>query len=152
MGLRVSKDQLQSLMSQGATLGPSVKLPEPEKPTEHNPGGVYRIVIPNWRPPTLNQLMRGKVKTQIALSKACKAMVAGYGREVPRAGGKRKVSLLIELEGRQKEMDADAPWKGLLDALVFCGLLIDDHSRYVQFGEFEQCRGASQTVITLEDV
>lgn len=154
MGFHLAKSDVQKLMASGATLGPSVQLPREEKKAAHKPGNIYRMTIPNWKPPTLNVLMRGKIKTRIALGKATKAIVAGYAlkEEVPKAGGRRRVNVFVVLEGRQREADTDAYWKGLLDALVSCGLLLGDKSAHVQLGEVMHERGKSGTVIVLEDL
>jgi hypothetical protein len=98
--------------------------------------------------------MRGKIRTRIALGKAAKAMVAGYAmmQRIPKATGRRRVSLEVTLEGRQREADADAYFKGLLDALVSCGLLLGDKTSEVQLGDVTHKRGVRGTVIVLEDV
>lgn len=116
---------------------------------------IHRITILHWRPATLNKLMRGKIKDRIKYRQVDHAMVAGYAHKegVPRALGKRRVSLEITLTGKQKEFDVDSPWKGLFDALVSCGQLLGDTVHLVQIGELSFTRGTEpKTVILLEDL
>lgn len=88
----------------------------------------YELWIQRWRPPLLNQfvgrhwqaLHRAKVQTADLLH------VLAIQQGVPGATGLRRLALTIRLWGRQKQCDADAPWKVLLDSLKRAGLLIDD--------------------------
>jgi hypothetical protein len=78
------------------------------------------------------------------------ACVTGAG--VPRAEGKRRVSLEIHLGPRQRGGDPDAYWKSTLDALVSCGALVDDRKEMVDLGEVTYLRAKTRaTVIILEE-
>jgi Holliday junction resolvase RusA-like endonuclease len=115
----------------------------------------YRLTIDNWRPATLNRLMRGKIRTRIKLSEIDKNMVCAYAihHRIPRALGRRRVDLLITLKGRDKEADVDAYWKSTLDSLVNAGMLIDDHRAYCELGDVTFNRGERRsTTISLTDL
>lgn len=111
------------------------------------------IYIPNWRPAPLNQLLRGHWKAH-KLKKNDRELVHFYALQydIPKAKGRRRVSLQITYCGRQKEYDSDNAWKSVLDALVRCGQLIDDNPKHVVIGPVIQTRGkTTSTTITLED-
>ena len=115
----------------------------------------YIIQIPNWRPATLNSLMNvhwGKVKK---LKDADKAMVATYGRNIPKATGKRRVTFSILTPKGMRKVDPDSILKSGLDALVCCGLLVDDSDKYVEVMPVTQGRPEVAwrgTLIRLEDI
>ncbi len=121
----------------------------------------HSVFIKNWRPTPLNRLMFAKVRDRIKRLKADKEMVFWHMRhaEIPKATGKRRVSLEIVLEGRQRASDADSPWKVLLDALVASGQLVGDSLESVELGTISYQRKArgredvvAGTLIVLEDV
>jgi hypothetical protein len=104
------------------------------------------------QPPTLNQLMRGHIRTRIRLGKQFRAVVAGRWRG-PKATGKRRVSIEIVLGPRQRGADPDAFFKAVGDSLVKCGALKDDTRHGVEWGPVTYSRGPEQgTVIILEDI
>lgn len=116
---------------------------------------LHRIVCPNWRPTPDNNLTDGSHwAKKHRLKKQDKAMIKTYAMlaNVLRATGKRLVSLEITLSGRQQEADPLAYGKSLNDALVSCGMLIDDSDRYMVWGGVTYSRGEPQTVIVLEDL
>ena len=116
---------------------------------------IHRITIPQWRPATINWLMYAKVLRRIKLRKADDEMVGCYARQqdIPRALGKRRVSLEITLTGRQKETDPGAYEKSLADSLVKCGMLMGDSRQFVEYGTVTYSRGVTGgTVIVLEDL
>ena len=55
-------------------------------------------------------------------------MVCTYAwqAKIPRATGKRRVSLHVTLGKGMREFDYDAPWKSLNDAMKHAGLIVDD--------------------------
>jgi hypothetical protein len=100
----------------------------PLRANEVATSGTHRFFIPGWRPMRLNQMIG---RNKYAVSRAKKKeyeMVGAYAilAMVPRATGRRSVRLEVVLEGRQQRVDQDAYSKVVLDALVECGLLIDD--------------------------
>lgn len=114
------------------------------------------LIIPGFRPPALNRLMRGKIKDRIRLGREARERIAVAARAwgVRRAVGvKRRVSLEITLTGRQKPLDVDAVWKAILDGLVHAGLLVDDSCRWAALGEVVFLRGeVTSTKIILDDL
>lgn len=110
--------------------------------------------IPGWLPCRLNQLL-GHWSTRHRLKKADRETVGLYARQagIPRARGKRRVSLVLTLAPRQRAADPDAWWKSVLDALTACGLLVDDNRQGCELGSVTFQRGRQKaTTIILEDV
>jgi hypothetical protein len=83
----------------------------------------YTLDIPRWRPALLNELMRS-VKDKIHLKKLDRKMVCTYAwqAKIPRATGKRRVSLHVTLGKGMREFDNDAYQKSLYDAMKHAGL------------------------------
>ena len=114
----------------------------------------YVITIPDWNPTPLNKLL-GHWAKAARKKKADARMVWAYAvsAHVPKAAGKRSVELTITLAPRQRAFDPDAPWKGLLDALVRCGLLTDDNRQGVELMPIKYERGERKaTRIILKDL
>jgi hypothetical protein len=113
----------------------------------------YTLEIPRWYPATINQLMHS-VRGKIRLKKADREMIAGYvmAKRIPRAEGKRRLSLHIVLGKGQR--GADAYHKSLLDACKHAGLILDDSSRYVELAPvtFSRDWNGWGTVIRLDDL
>jgi hypothetical protein len=71
---------------------------------------LYRVEIPGWHPATVNQLLKS-VRGRIRLKKADRKWVGDYLgllHRVPRAQGRRRVSLRIILGPGRKASDVDA--------------------------------------------
>jgi len=114
---------------------------------------IYAIVISNWHPARLNELLNACKWKRLRIKKDDKELVAAYGRDVPKATGKRRVSIMLTLAPRQRAGDPDAYWKSLLDALVKAKLLLDDNRQHCELGTVEFERGKKrETRITLEDI
>ena len=118
---------------------------------------VHRFTIPDWRPVTLNIMMGGTLRNRIKRKKQDREFIGVYARiaDVPPATGRRRVSLEINLSGRQKEADPDALFKSLNDGLVHARLLIDDSKKYVELGDVVYSRNKTEpagTTIVLEDL
>jgi Holliday junction resolvase RusA-like endonuclease len=112
------------------------------------------LTIDQWHPTTLNRLLGCHWANAYRRKKADQKIVAAMAKaqKVPRAIGKRRVSLTITLCPRQRSPDKDAWWKSLLDALVACGLLKDDSPRWCDLGTVEYERGKQRcTTVVLED-
>lgn len=74
-----------------------------------------------------------------------------YG--VPKADGKRKVSILIVLPKGKRACDPDALHKSLLDALVQSGGLVNDSKDWMSFTEPVFAKGPYLcSFITLQDM
>ena len=113
------------------------------------------ITIPNWRPARDNQLVGANRYAAGQLKRSDAKMVGSYANfaNIPKAEGRRRVQLQITLKGAQKQTDPMAYAKSCLDALVKCGLLVDDTDRYVEWVPPSYNRiGEARTVIVLEDI
>jgi Holliday junction resolvase RusA-like endonuclease len=114
------------------------------------------FTVHGWKPPTLNQLMRGRLATRMRLGKAARLAVGEACREASIYHAfrvKRRVSLEITLSGRQQKCDVDAPWKATLDALKHAGAIVDDSAKFCALGEVTFLRGdRTSTRIILEDL
>jgi Holliday junction resolvase RusA-like endonuclease len=91
---------------------------------------------------------RLKLKDETAVS------VCARSADITRAEVPRRVSLHITLGKRQRRPpDRDAWWKSLLDALVACGLLVDDSPRWCDTGTVTYDRASLPSMrVTLEDL
>lgn len=102
-------------------------------------------------PPTLNQLMRGKLRSRMRLSKTWRCVVAAYWHG-PKATAKRRVRITIVLGYRQRGADPDAFFKATGDALKHCGALVDDSKEWVEWLPVRYEHGREvKTIIELED-
>lgn len=115
----------------------------------------YTLKIGNWHPARLNQWDGCHWSKRAKLKRVDRDIVAlnAHAFGIPKATGKRRVSLTLTLAPRQRAGDPDAYWKSLLDALVHAGLLVDDNRQHVEIGGVAFQRGPLRiTEITLEDV
>lgn len=115
----------------------------------------HGIIIPNWHPATLNQLLAGRWQAA-KLKRQDRAIIAAYARNaalIPLALGKRRVGLRIVLGPRQRAGDPDCYWKSLLDALTHASLLTDDNRQGVELAPVRFDRDEQRrTEITLTDL
>lgn len=115
----------------------------------------HTLTIPGYIPCGVNELLRVHWSKRRRLKLECRELVGHYSREqgIPRAEGKRRVSLSFTLSGRGKVKDDDNVRKVLSDALVAAGLLVDDAPAWVEWGPVTWGRGAARgTVVVLEDL
>ena len=139
--------------------------------------GIYTVTIPDWIPTPLNRLMRNRYAAA-RLKKRDTRMVSFYALAVPcvalcksekvarKAVGisgpqkndpepcRRRVRLAIQLAPKQRGCDDDAFYKTVLDALVNCGLLVDDSRTWCEpVLPIVWSRGERMaTTIVLEDI
>lgn len=114
---------------------------------------MHEIIIPNFHPARLNQLI-GCYHWSKAhkLKKSDAKMIAAYSRHVEKAVGKRKVKLIVTMGPRMRCPDVDSFWKSTLDALVQCKLLVDDSPKWCEIMPVIYERGqAKGTIIRLYD-
>ena len=117
--------------------------------------GRWVVTMLGYHPPTINMLIGRGWRTIHSIKRRDRKRI---GDEmalagIPRATGKRRVTLEIILAPRQRSPDPDAFWKVLLDSLVSCGALKDDNRQWVELAPVEIGRGKRRaTVLTLEDV
>src|ERR1022692_2333944 len=92
--------------------------------------------MPSYRPPPKNELMRRTLRKSIRLRKECHEFIAYYSRiaNMEKATGPRRVSLVINLTGRQRKYDCDALNMAVNDALVACDMLIGDREGEAYWG------------------
>lgn len=113
----------------------------------------FTVTISDFLPTRLNALLRmhWAKRGRVLRSEADLVAVAVRQVDVPRATGRRRVSL--RFESPRTPADADGRLKGLLDALTACGALVDDGPGWLELGTVESVRGpARRTTICLEDL
>src|SRR5580765_4565260 len=95
--------------------------------------GRYTFTIPGYSPPRPNELFRQRLRGRMVMERTAKELVWAYGRWIPEATGKRRVSMMITLGPRQRVPDADAdPWKVILDALANWKMILGDRRDQVE--------------------
>lgn len=115
----------------------------------------HTLTIAGWQPTRLNVLIHSHWRAAQKLKDfdTSVIMVEARSQRIPKAEGRRRVSLLITLAPRQRAGDVDAFWKSTLDALKRAGLIIDDNRQWCELAPVEFARGgAKATTITLEDL
>ncbi len=130
--------------------------PTPEPVLPSGPG-VYRFTIPDWHPPTLNQVIGRHWSILDTAKKGVAQFLAIYGilqAKVPMAHTCRRVHLLMTGWPRGSFPDKDAFDKIFLDSLKQSRLLVDDSALYLDGRMqvyFVRSKVKSTTVV-LEDV
>jgi hypothetical protein len=115
---------------------------------------IHTITIPDWLPPTLNQIMRGKLRTRMQLCRQCHKTIRSYGlaQKIPRATAKRRLTIKLTFGPGKRMCDPDSPLKAVADALVRAGLLRGDRYNDVEHMPVVFNRGPkSATILVLED-
>ena len=117
----------------------------------------HELFISKWRPHLLNQSVGRHWSVKARHKRQDRAVVGTYAKlsGIPIATMKRRVRLTFVQSGRQRRFDFDAPLKSLFDALVCCGLLVDDGPDWCEFGGVEFVTGTREdwgTRVVLEDV
>lgn len=115
----------------------------------------YTVVIPNWKPTSVNKLLGSHWAAARKKKSADMNMVGMYvvSAGIPKATGKRRLSFEVSIKGRGRRPDPDNFLKVLCDGLVKCGMLVDDSSKWVEYGKMNVVSGDKlETIITLEDV
>jgi hypothetical protein len=115
----------------------------------------HTLTIDNWHPARLNSWdgrhwsARARAKKNDAAVVALLALQQG----LPKAVGKRRVTLRLTLAKGQRAGDPDAYWKSLCDALKHARLLVDDNRQHCVLEPVVFERGPRRkTVVTLEDI
>ncbi len=88
----------------------------------------WTMTVPQWTPALLNDVMGKHWQRAHKIKRKQAEMLAVYARlqDVPRATGKRKLSVTCYGWPTGRIPDQDAIWKLLLDSLVRAQLLTDD--------------------------
>jgi hypothetical protein len=116
--------------------------------------GRYQVTVPG-HPPTLNSLMRGRLRCRMKLGRAWKSVAVKCCRDagIPPARCKRRVRATVVLGPGQRGADPDAYQKALGDSLKAAGALKDDSRFWVEWWPVDYRRGDSAaTVLVLEDM
>lgn len=98
----------------------------------------WTVTIPAWHPVKDNELITSRHWGKAYRLKQADKRMVWYSfrvlptRVIPRAKGKRRVTLTIVLGKGQRGGDPSAYWKSLLDALVDCEMLTDDNRQGVE--------------------
>lgn len=115
----------------------------------------HNLNLDGWLPTTLNQLMRlhHHARNRRLKGDADLIAVEAQYQDIPKATGKRRVSITIRQRKGVKTADPDAYLKSLLDALVSCQALVDDSGEWCEIGsvryEVSERKGL---VVELEDI
>ncbi len=117
---------------------------------------IYTLVVARWHPTRLNVLLNVHWAVRGRLRKADDATVkiAAHNAGIPRAVGKRRVSITIVLGPRQRGGDPDTAYqKSCCDALKNAGLIRDDNRQWMAIDPitYERCKERA-TRIVLEDI
>jgi hypothetical protein len=113
------------------------------------------LTVPDWTPARLNQFLGKHWSAGHRLKKADRQTLGLYAATsgIPKASCRRRVSVTFTLQPRARRFDPDAPLKSLLDALVACGMLVDDGPKWCELGGIAFRRGKDRaTEIRLEDL
>lgn len=113
------------------------------------------ITVRNWTPPTINYLMRGKRRQKFGAAAKTRRALAGpvldaVRNGVPLADERRRVLLILAVPDGNSICDADAMWKGLLDALTDLHMLRNDRPYSVELPPVVWEIGERTTTIVLE--
>ena len=93
------------------------------------------------------------VKNRVKNRTRCAVGVACFADGVPRATGRRRVSIALELPAGRTAPDHDNLLKTLWDALTACGAIVDDSPEWIEGGGYTIEIGEKVlTVVTLEKV
>ena len=113
------------------------------------------LTITGWRPHLLNHFANRHwaVRREMKANDALRLLVECQNQEIPRALGKRRVTLVWILGKGERAPDADGCWKSLLDGLVHAGRLRDDNPQWCELAPVQYRREAEKGIeITLEDI
>jgi len=114
----------------------------------------WTLKLEGWLPHSLNKLMNSHWAVRRGLKQGDKDQIRKaclvYG--VPKAEGRRHVSVLIVLPKGRRALDADNVYKGMLDGLVEAEVLRNDSHVWCTWSPVHYARGDRLvTFITLED-
>lgn len=152
---KLTKVQLSQLKARGATVSEPITNERYGAPCEtaQSEGKSHVIIVPNWMPTPLNQLLVMHWGKRSRAKVADYSMVRLHSRGVPRAVSKRRVDVTVTLPPRRRATDPDSVLKVLLDALASARLLVNDSHRWCEFTTPIFVRGTSlSTSITLTDI
>ncbi len=152
----ISRETLDECDKQGSVQQPLVFIdPGITFETAICEGPTAWLTINGWRPCSTNEMARN-VKTKIRLKKRDRDVLCAGARQwgLPRATGKRSMSLTIRVPKGQRRWDTDAFFKSLQDAAKHAGLIVDDSPVWFQCGrmDYDPQRGPLRTILFLENL
>ncbi len=109
--------------------------------------------IDNWWPTRINVLMRSHYHARNRLLKQDAEVIGleALRQHIPRATGRRRVSLLIRYKNHA--LDPDGALKSLFDGLTVSGLILDDNRHQLEMGWVRYEKATRKGVeIVLEDL
>ena len=115
----------------------------------------YEFILPDFTPRSANEYTFAKVGQRIRRKAGDRDLVAHYARQsgIPRATGKRRVSLVVTLAKGGRAVDPDNAWKGILDGLKQAETIVNDSYLWVELGAYTINRGERrETLVVLEDL
>ena len=119
-------------------------------------GRGWEILIPDWLPMAMNELIRNSWNTYMGERRWIQSYLSQNCRDIPPAMGKRAVQMLV-VKGTgnlDDEPNLDGRSKATIDAMVKLKLLRDDNVKWLQWHHVSQVAGPFQKglVIRLWDV
>ena len=117
----------------------------------------HETKVDHWHPATYNEMHGRTVHwgRKARLKKRDREVVGTLYAKLPKATGRRRVSLVVVMAKGKRCPDKDAYWKSLLDALKHHGMLVDDNPKHCEPGTVTFDRSNDTyfgTRIILEDV
>jgi Holliday junction resolvase RusA-like endonuclease len=119
--------------------------------------GRWELVVPGWRPPSLNSV-RGRHFSAEHRAKKAAAEALGVAKALarcPDAEGRRRVRVVVTLGPRMRPHDGDNPLKILWDALTRAHLIVDDSAKHLEWLglTYSPTRAARpETLLVIEEV
>jgi Holliday junction resolvase RusA-like endonuclease len=112
------------------------------------------LEIPGYLPLSLNRLMRSRKLRMSEPKRAAEHFgIARLVFNVPKATGKRRVSLVFTVAKGKPKPDPDNLVKVVLDGLVKAGVLVDDSDEWCELGGIKLQTGQHpKTMAIVEDL
>lgn len=110
--------------------------------------------IPNYLPPSLNDLLRCHWRKRNRLKREAAQLVGVYfsQSDIPKARAKRVVQITLRVPNRSHRQDDDNCRKLILDGLRDCGAIVNDSQEWCLAPPVLFEKGRRSVVIQLEDV
>ena len=118
-------------------------------------GTSYVVLIPDWHPTRLNEIRGRHAMVAHRRRKADTQFWRAYCHlaGVPKAKGKRRLTLTIGTDKGKQAGDPDAYWKLLLDSLKGLQLLVDDSSKWVELTPLQVSPGTGKaTTLIIQEL
>ncbi len=115
------------------------------------------FTIPDWRPASLNTLLRVHWARRAKMVREAKDLIGAYfmASGLPKAVGQRRVTITVVYQRKAGgvSQDGDNACKLILDGLKTCGALVDDSPEWCESVTVKHERGERRAVrVKLEDV